>query len=69
MKTVTDKSWLKDNSSNLVVKNLDKDAVDNDTLFETFSKFGKVVLCKVSKTMAKDDGNTVTSISNGYGFV
>ncbi|XP_060747560.1 polyadenylate-binding protein 1-B-like [Tachysurus vachellii] len=43
----------------LIIKNLDK-SVDNVTLFETFSVFGKVLSCKV---VANNKG------SKGFGFV
>jgi polyadenylate-binding protein len=65
---IKDKASLRDNSSNLVVRKLNKDTVDNDALFDYFSKIGDVVCCKVSKTM-KGDEKLVSSVSNGYGYV
>lgn len=68
VKNVTDRAWLKDNSTNLVVRKLDKSTIDNSDLKEQFQQIGDVVCCKVSKTM-KEDAGEVTSTSNGYGYV
>ena len=67
MKSITDRTWLKDNSSNVVVRKLD-DEVDNSDLYDHFSKIGNVVCCKVSKTMNKNTDNSVSRKSNHYGF-
>ena len=67
MKSITDRTWLKDNSSNVVIWKLD-DEVDNSDLYEQFSKVGDVVCCKVSMTMNKNSDNSVSCKSNHYGF-
>jgi len=54
----------------LVVRKLDKELIDNDSLFSEFSKIGNVVCSKVSKTMKKAGENApVVCESNGYGYV
>lgn len=68
VKNITDRAWLKDNSSNVVVRKLDKDTIDNSQLHQEFSKIGEVVCCKVSKTLEEAD-DKVECKSNGYGFV
>jgi polyadenylate-binding protein len=65
---IKDKAQLRDNASNLVVRKLNKDKVDNSDLYAYFSKFGEVVCCKVSKTL-QGDATFVKQISNGYGYV
>lgn len=65
---IVDKQALRDNSTNLVIRKLPKLNFDHSDLFEFFSKVGKVVCCKVSKTLSKQ-GGSVLAASNGYGFV
>jgi RNA recognition motif-containing protein len=69
LKNVEDKKWLRDNTANLVVRKLDKSAIDNDTLLREFEKIGNVVCCKVSKTMKEEEDKSVSAVSNGYGYV
>ena len=61
MKSGSDRAWLKDNSSNVVIRKLDEN-VDNSDLYDYFSKIGNVVCCKVSKTMEKNDVSNRLSI-------
>lgn len=54
---VKDKATLRDNTTNLVIRKLNKETVDNSDLFAYFSKIGEVVCCKVSKTLSGDQFN------------
>ena len=65
---IKDKAQLRDNSTNLVIRKLNKDTVDNSELYSYFSKIGDVVCCKVSKTLSGDQ-QAVKQSSNGYGYV
>jgi len=65
---ITDKSVLRDNSTNLVIWKLPKTDFDHSDLYSMFSKIGAVVCCKVSKTLSKE-GSGIKAVSNGYGFV
>ena len=56
---ICDKNIFKDDAGNVVVKNLPED-VDDKTLYDTFSLFGKIVSSKVSYRNGK---------SLGYGYV
>ena len=55
-------------SSNVFVRNLNKESVDHEALHELFSKQGLIKAAKVSKTMRRVH-ERYTCISNGYGFV
>lgn len=56
---ICDKNVFKDDAGNVVVKNLPDD-VDDKTLYDTFSLFGKIISSKV----ASKDGKSL-----GYGYV
>jgi polyadenylate-binding protein len=69
MENITDGSLKSVNDTNVVVKGLDKDKVDCAALDKFFTeKIAKIKSCKVSKTI-EGEGSSVTSRSNGYGFV
>lgn len=69
LENVTDGSLKNVADTNAVVKGLDKEKVDNQTLHDFFTeKVGEVKCCKVSKTI-ESDGSSYKSTSNGYGFV
>lgn len=53
---------------NVFVKGLDKMKYDNEELYDMFKQFGAIDASKISKTV-KQDGGTIVSQSNGYGFV
>lgn len=69
LENITDGSLKNVSETNAVVKGLDKEKVDCQTLDKFFTeKVGNVKCCKVSKTI-EGEGDNVTSTSNGYGFV
>lgn len=65
---IKDKAQLRDNTTNLVIRKLNKQLVDNSDLYSYFAKIGEVVCCKVSKTLSGDQSEIKQS-SNGYGYV
>jgi len=69
MENVTDGSLKNVVDTNVVVKGLNKEKVDCQTLDKFFTEnVGKVKCCKVSKTI-EDEGGNISCRSNGYGFV
>jgi polyadenylate-binding protein len=69
LENITDGSLKTVSDTNAVVKGLNKDKVDSQTLESFFTeKVGKVKCCKVSKTI-DSDGESYSCKSNGYGFV
>ena len=67
-KNITDKKWLHDNSSNLVVTKLNA-SVTNQDLIDIFSPHGTVVMSKLSYTLSKDNLGIISATSNSYGYV
>ena len=69
LENITDGSLKNVSDTNAVVKGLNKDKVDCETLDKFFTEnVGKVKCCKVSKTI-ESNGDNFTCTSNGYGFV
>jgi len=69
LENITDGSLKNVSDTNAVVKGLNKDKVDCETLDKFFTEnVGKVKCCKVSKTI-ESNGDNYTCTSNGYGFV
>lgn len=69
LENITDGSLKNVADTNAVVKGLDKEKVDCETLDKFFTEnVGNVKCCKVSKTI-EAVGDDVKSTSNGYGFV